>query len=57
MASASFEDYEDSQIERVEAFKKRLEAERGEAVSLEEAAREWVVQFAEFARENCSGPE
>ncbi|MFB6345829.1 MAG: hypothetical protein ABEK50_08675 [bacterium] len=52
MSEITFDDFMGRQIERIEQYKQRLEKERGESLTLDEAARNWVRQQAESFREN-----
>lgn len=54
MTDEAFGDYMGEQISRILEFKERLEKEKGRSISLDEAARHWVRQYAERFREYYS---
>lgn len=52
MSEESFVEYMGEQIERIREFKAELKEERGESLTLEEAARAWVKKYADAFRED-----
>lgn len=47
MGKNEFENYMSNQIQRIRSFHRELERELGREVSVDEAARRWIQEYAE----------
>jgi len=51
LGKSEFENYMANQIQRIRRFRRDLEQELGREVSVDEAARRWIQEYAEKFRE------
>ena len=51
MGNSEFEDFMSDQIEEIKQFRRELEDELGRDVSIDEAARRWIEQYAQRFRD------
>lgn len=51
MGEDEFEEFMSEQIQEIKSFREELEEELGRNVSIDEAARRWIKQYAERFRD------
>lgn len=51
MGNSEFEDFMSDQIDEIKEFRQELERELGRDVSIDEAARRWIEEYAQRFRE------